>query len=71
MVRSNDDEAGTVTQDDGTLEDSRDEEEEDSLGCRITRAVESNIKDGKEEWVIIRVPSSRLIHGGSKVCRGN
>ena len=31
MVRSNDDEAGTVTQDDGTLEDSRNEEEEDSL----------------------------------------
>ena len=31
MVRSNDDEAGTVTQDDGTLEDSRDKEEEDSL----------------------------------------
>ena len=31
MVRSNDDEAGTVTQDDGTHEDSGDEEEEDSL----------------------------------------
>lgn len=31
MVRSNDEEAGTVTQDDGTLEDSRDEEDQDSL----------------------------------------
>ena len=31
MVRSNNDEAGTVTHDDGTLEDSRDEEDQDSL----------------------------------------
>jgi hypothetical protein len=31
MVRSNDEEAGAVTQDDSTLEDGRNEEEEDSL----------------------------------------